>query len=64
LAERLEAHAYADYWLWTGEPVITESEEGTILTITLELAADAPGDIFEEMISAWSQILGADWADG
>lgn len=64
LAESLEAHAYADYWLWTGEPAITESEEGAILTVTLELAADAPGDIFEEMISAWSQILGADRADG
>jgi hypothetical protein len=64
LAKSLEAHAYADYWLWTGEPVITESEEGTILMVALELTADAPGDIFEEMISAWSQILGADQADG
>jgi len=63
LAESLEAHAYADYWMWTGEPLITESEEGLILTIALELTDDAPGDILEEMIPAWSRILGADYSD-
>jgi len=60
LTEAVEAHAYADYWLWPGEPIIADFEGGATLTITLDLADDAPDDILEELIAAWPQILVAD----